>query len=343
MRELKKRDSRIRENDEVLAESWCVTLPCTRAEAEMLYEADEILAAISPAPSLVTREVEAFDDAKWEMLAYFNSKPSASVVRQLHALVPSAIKTMPLVEKLPDEDWLTISQQGLKPVHAGRFFIHTGSNAEHIPANAKAFRIEASQAFGTGGHETTTGCIAMLDALKQRGQRFDMIADIGTGTGLLAFAASHLWPRAYVTASDIDPVSIDVTVGNADANDVALGQSPGQIALCVAAGTDHQMIYRRAPYDLVIANILAGPLIELAPSFAKILSDGGTLILAGLLNTQCDAVVRKYRTYGFRVDRRCDTGDWPCLTLVKRRSYSWRRPIRANGRTSQPPGDFGTW
>lgn len=309
----------------------------------MLHDADEIFAPLSPAPTVVTQELEAFNDAKWEMLAYFNGRPPAAVVRQVHALIPSAGAAKAILQKLPDEDWLVLSQQSLKPVRAGRFFVHTGSNATDIPADTQPFCIEASQAFGTGGHETTAGCLAMLDAMKRQGRRFGLIADIGTGTGLLAFAASHLWPRAYVTASDIDPVSIDVTVGNADANNVSLGQLAGQIALCVAAGTDHEMIQRRAPYDLVTANILAGPLIELAPSFAKIVQEGGTLILAGLLNTQAANVIRRYRQLGFRLEWRRDTGDWPCLMLVKRHKYAWQRPIRADGQTNQPPGDFGTW
>jgi ribosomal protein L11 methyltransferase len=257
--------------------------------------------------------------------------------------LPSAAKAKAAVERLPDEDWLLLSQQGLKPVHAGRFYVHTSTNKGPVPQGAVPFLIEASQAFGTGGHETTSGCLFMLDAMKRSGKRFDHIVDIGTGTGLLAFAARHLWPCAYGTASDIDPVSIVVTVRNAADNGVPLGQSMGHLALCAASGTDHELIQRRAHYDLIIANILAGPLIELAPSLAAIAREGGSLILAGLLDTQVQAVLRAYRAQGFRLHRRADNGDWPCLWLVKRRRYGWERPLRASGRTSQPPGDFGTW
>jgi ribosomal protein L11 methyltransferase len=183
----------------------------------------------------------------------------------------------------------------------------------------------------------------MLDSMKRAGKRFDVIADIGTGTGLLAFAAHRLWPRAYLTASDIDPVSVDVTADNARVNNVPCGVAQGQLALCAAEGTAHPLIASRAPYDLVTANILAGPLIELAPSIAQIMDEGGALILAGLLNTQAEAVLGAYRRHGFRLQKRVDCGDWPCLWLVKRRVYGWKRPVRANGRTSQPPGDFGTW
>ena len=323
--------------------SWKVTLPCTRQEAEALHEEDDWLASLDPIPSIVAEEVEAFNDAKWRIEAYFPEKPSNTAVDLIQSRLPSAAEAKPVIAKLPDEDWVVLSQQGLKPVFAGRFYVHTSSNRGEVPDGAVPLHIEASRAFGTGGHETTSGCLAMLDTLKKQGKRFELIADIGTGTGLLAFAACHLWPRAYLTASDIDPVSVEVTRDNALLNGYPLGMGQGQIALCVASGTDHPIIQQRAPNDLIIANILAGPLIELAPSFAQIIREGGTLILAGLLNTQAAAVVSAYRKLGFRLQMRSDTGDWPCLMLIKRTRYSWERPTRADGRTTQPPGDFGTW
>ncbi len=324
-------------------ESWILTLPCTRLEAEALYDADDIISTLDPMPSLVTEETEAFNDLTWRLLAYFPSKPSKHEISVLQSLIPSAAKAKAQVEKLPDEDWITLSQAGLQPVYAGRFYVHTLNNMGTVPIGAKAFQIEASQAFGTGGHATTEGCLNMLDRMKSRGTRCDHIVDIGTGTGLLAFAAGHLWPRAYLTASDIDPISIDVSLGNAATNGIRIGQYPTQLALCAASGTDHELIQRRAPYDLVIANILAGPLIELAPALTAILHEGGSLILAGLLNTQADAVTKAYRAEGMRLSERIDNGDWPCLRLTKRRQYGWRRPVRASRSTSQPPGDFGTW
>jgi ribosomal protein L11 methyltransferase len=326
-----------------VTDSWKLILPCTRAEAEALNEDITPLAMLDPPPVLMTQETSAFDDQTWELHAYFDAKPDQASIALLQSLVPSAARATPKLEKLPDADWLTLSQQGIIPVSAGRFYVHTATNGGDVPRGAKSLQIEASQAFGTGGHETTTGCLLMLDALKQTGARFDHIADIGTGTGLLAFAALHLWPRAYVTASDIDPVSTAVTIENADANQIALGQQPGRIALCVASGTDHEMIERRAPYDLVIANILAGPLIELAPALSAIMRDGGTLILAGLLNTQAVTVARAFRARGLRLAHRQDTGDWPCLRFTKRAQYGWQRPVRARGRTSQAEGDYGTW
>jgi ribosomal protein L11 methyltransferase len=292
---------------------------------------------------LMTHEPDESRPEHWEAHAYFEGKPDLASIELLRSLIPSAAKAKPRLEELPDEDWVTISQQGLEPVVAGRFYVHTSTNKGEVPAGAKSFQIEASLAFGTGGHETTAGCLWVLDALKRRGARFDHIADIGTGTGLLAFAALHLWPRAYVSASDIDPVSVGVTADNATVNGIQLGQSQGHVALCVASGTDHELIQRRAPYNLLIANILAGPLIELAPSFAAILGEGGSLILAGLLSHQREAVARAYRAHGLRLAEVRENGDWPCLRFVKRPIYGWKRPTRASGRTSQLPGDFGTW
>ncbi len=321
-------------------DSWKVTLPCSRVEAEAMHEDDAWLARFSHIPALVASELEAFNDTKWQVQAYFEGEPGKADIALLESRLGGARAK---VERLPDADWLTLSQQAVKPTVAGRFYIHTSTNRGEVPQGVKPFLIDAGQAFGTGGHETTSGCLAMLDRMKTRGQRFRHIADIGTGTGLLAFAALHLWPRANATASDIDPVSIEVTRQNAQANHIPLGTWPGQLALCVASGTDHELIAERAPFDLLIANILAGPLIELAPSFAEVIADGGSLILAGLLNTQTEAVIAAYRAQGFRLAERNDSGDWPCLRLTKRARYGWQRPIRASRRTSQPEGDFGTW
>ena len=183
----------------------------------------------------------------------------------------------------------------------------------------------------------------MLDRLQRSGRRFHHIAN-GTGTGLLAFATLHLWPRATVTASDIDPVSVDVTRTNAVANSVPLGRRRGSVALYIATGTDHPAIMARAPYDLLIANILAGPLVELAPQLRlgrcrwRQLDPCRTSQYAGGQSGGCLQAQRL-----FLLAERKDSSDWPCLRLVKRRRYGYRRPIRASGRTSQPPGDFGTW
>lgn len=324
------------------AESWKLTLPCTRKQAEQIDFEMDAFALFDNPPTIVANEPDPSRPDDWELSAFFVGKPDNYQIDAILALVPEAKRKQAVLERVEEQDWVTISQQSSPPVSAGRFFVHTSAFDGKSPPGSVTFLIEASRAFGTGGHETTSNCLKALDSLSRTGHRFDNIVDIGTGTGLLAFAARHLWPRAYVTASDIDPVSIEISLENADVNNIPVGQHPGQVALCAASGTDHEMIQRRAHYDLVIANILAGPLIELAPALADILAEGGTLILAGLLDKQVSAVKQAYARQGIMLQA-TSGGEWPCLRLVKRRRYGWRRPSRPSLTTSQPPGDFGTW
>jgi ribosomal protein L11 methyltransferase len=322
--------------------SWIVSLPCTRDEAEALSGEMPDLDALDQPPVVVTREIDE-DAGLWQLDAYVDDRPGAALLKALQALAPSAKGAKPDVARLPDEDWVTLSQQGLKPVQAGRFFVHTSSYADRVPPDATAFLIDASEAFGTGGHDTTAGCLAMLDRLARQGARPRNVADIGTGTGLLAFAALALWPRARTIASDIDPASIRVTRENAAINAVPLGRGGGRLALAVAPGTDHSAIRRRAPYDLVIANILAGPLITLAPDIAAATAPGGHAILAGLIARQMEPVLAAYRAQGFRLVARGGSAEWPCLLLRKRRRHGWRRKERALHRASPSDATFGSW
>jgi ribosomal protein L11 methyltransferase len=325
-----------------MSDSWKLTLPCNRQEAELLNGDLPEISLLEQQPVILTEEPDESRPAEWQAHFYFEGRPAKSIIAKLQKLIPSARRATPILAQLPDEDWISMSQQGLDPVHAGRFYVHTATNKGITPPHAKPFLIDAGLAFGTGGHATTAGCLTMLDTLASHGQRFSRVADIGTGTGLLAFAAMHLWPQARCTASDIDPMSVTVSRENAIKNDVPLGNGPGRLALCVASGTDHALLQRRAPYDLLIANILAGPLIELAPGFAEIMAEGATLILAGLLDSQIHAVRTAYANQGLHLVE-TEAGEWPCLRLVKRHRYGWQRPRRASRRTTQPPGDFGTW
>ena len=322
--------------------SWIVSLPCTRDEAEALSGEIPALDALAQAPVVVTREIDE-DAGLWQLDAYLDDKPGAALLKLLQALVPSAKGKKPVVEELVEQDWVTLSQRGLEPVEAGRFFVHTSRHADRVPPGMVSFLIDASQAFGTGGHDTTAGCLAMLDRLARQGAAPRNIADIGTGTGLLAFAAMALWPRARTIASDIDPASILVTRDNADINGVPLGRGGGRLALAVAPGTNHPAIRHRAPYDLVVANILAGPLITLAPDISAATAPGGHAILAGLIARQMEPVLAAYRAHGFRLAARGGSAEWPCLLLVKRRRYGWRRKERAFHRASPSDASFGSW
>jgi ribosomal protein L11 methyltransferase len=295
------------------AESWKLSLPCTRAEAEALAGDPAELAGIEPPPVLMTSEPDPARPEEWRLDAYLDRAPDDDLLARLRALVPSAAGIAPMIERIEDADWVTLSQGFLQPIRAGRFFVHTAAHADAVPRDAVALRIEAGRAFGTGHHETTTGCMEMLDRLAGEGRAFRDIADVGTGTGLLAFAARALWPDARIVASDIDPVSIEVTAENMVTN----GVPHDAITLVAADGVDDPVIAAAAPYDLVLANILAGPLIALAPAFARVVAPGGTVLLAGLLANQADSVLRAYAAHGFALRTRRDRGDWPTLEIVQ--------------------------
>jgi ribosomal protein L11 methyltransferase len=304
--------------------TWKVSLPCTRAEAEAMQGDLAEFAAFDSPPVLMTSEADPARPDQWRLDAYFEAEPDGAGLSLLRQLAPSAAGAEPRIERVGDEDWVTLSQQGLEPIRAGRFFVHTPAHRGEVPDGAVAFEVDAGRAFGTGHHETTTGCLMALDRLKEMGANFSDILDLGTGTGLLAFAALKLWPAARVAASDIDPVSIEVTEENAAVNRIPLGRSEGQIELAVAAGLEHPRLAARAPYDLIVANILAGPLIDLAPSVAAALEAGGRLVLAGLLEGQAEAVAAAYRRRGMMAAFTIGRGEWPTLVMRKRRALGWR-------------------
>ena len=293
--------------------SWRVTLHCTRAEAEGLTGADDLFAFSDAPPVLVADEPDPHEPDDWRLHAYFEKQPTT---RELILLRRLAATSDTEVEHLEDStDWVTASQTGIRPIRAGRFFVHTPMHFADRPSGAISFEIDAGLAFGTGQHDTTAGCLNVLDILAGSGCRLMNIADIGTGTGLLAFAALALWPEAKAIATDIDPVAIDVTRDNAAINGVRIGHGAGELLLAVADGMNHPILTARAPFDLLIANILAGPLIDLAPDFANAVTPGATLVLAGLLDTQADAVIAAYKAYGMTVVERGE-GEW-CVMVLK--------------------------
>ena len=259
----------------------------------------------------------------WRLEAWLPRKPTKADQAVIAALFAAGAPKFK-IEKLPQTDWVTHSQQGLEPIRAGRFYVRTPDHPPLVQPGIRDFMIPASRAFGTGQHATTAGCLAMLSAMKERGVVVKNCADIGTGTGLLAFAALDLWPRAMATASDIDWVCAGVVADNAALNAVPLGGRPGELTMLVADGMDHALLEARGPYDLIIANILAGPLIALAPDFGRALVPGGSLLLAGLLETQEAQVRKACRRAGLRLAARLVNGDWSILWLRKRADWSVR-------------------
>jgi len=264
------------------------------------------------------REVAEDRPEDWVLEGWYPRKPGAAQKAALARLFEARAPKIAITELAP-QDWVTLSQQGVEPIRAGRFHVHTPD----FPADPDAidFIIPASQAFGTGQHRTTAGCLEMLAAIKASGMTARNVADIGTGTGLLGFAARALWPRAKVTLTDIDPVCVPVVEENAALNTVPLGPKPGEAVMVVADGMDDPLIRVRGPYDLLIANILAGPLVSLAPDFARAVTPGGSLLLAGLLAGEQEAAVRRAMLRaGFRMAARLQRGDWAILWLRRRRA-----------------------
>ena len=290
--------------------SWRVTIPCSRAQAEAVPDLGEAFGAGAYPPVLVADEPDPARPDDWLIHAYFDHPPTDAELDELAALG----RGLPELEALGEDDWVTMSQAGLQPIRADRFYVYTPTHRGTVPPGAIAFEIDAGLAFGTGQHATTAGCLEALDRLEAAGNRFTNIADIGTGTGLLAFAALALWPEARCIATDIDAIAVEVSRDNAAINHVRLGHGPGELLLTVADGMESPMLAARAPFDLLIANILAGPLIELAPHFARALKPGGTAILAGLLDAQANAVARAYEEHGLAICSR-GSGEWPVLVL----------------------------
>lgn len=300
-----------------MSQSWKITALASRAviEAALLAHED----AFDWDADIVLSGSEIAEDKPddWRLEAWLPRKPSPADKAAIAALFPGEAPEF-AVEQLPETDWVTQSQQGLEPIRAGRFHIRTPEYPASAEEGVRDFIVPASRAFGTGQHETTAGCLAMLTEMKRKGVLVRNCADIGTGTGLLAFAALELWPRSLATASDIDAVCVDVVAENAALNGVTMGAAAGELTMLVADGMGHPLLKARGPYDLIIANILAGPLISLAPDFAGALVPGGSLLLAGLLETQEPQVRAACRRTGLRLAARMVNGDWSILWLRRR-------------------------
>lgn len=245
----------------------------------------------------------------WEVGAYFTESPddiALAILAAAHGAQPFAIS------QLPETDWVAHVRRELHPVTAGRFFLYGAHDADKIPDGSEPLLIEAAMAFGTGHHGTTKGCLEAYDALLNAGEAPVRIADIGCGTAVLAIAAARMISQPVI-ASDIDPVAVEVAVANAAANGVA-----DRVICLEATGFDHPDLAAHAPFDLVFANILMGPLVALAPDMAAHIRPGGVAILSGILNDQADAVCEAYLGQNFDVNARNVIGEWTTLTIRRR-------------------------
>lgn len=270
------------------------------------YALGEAMERLIPEPTGVgVFEVED-GSGLWEVGGYFEEAPDTAALAVLAKAMGAKDFT---VSELPETDWVAHVRRELAPVEAGRFFVYGSHDADKVPEDCEPLLIEAAMAFGTGHHGTTLGCLRALDRLAGEGFHGKNVADIGCGTAVLAMAAARIWPEP-VLASDIDEVAVEVAQANVDANNLS-----GRVACVEAAGFDHPQLAEAAPFDLVFANILKGPLVALAPDMAGALQPAGYAILSGLLNEQADEVIEVYARSGINLVHRESIGDWTTLTL----------------------------
>jgi len=275
----------------------------TRAEA-----LGAMLEDLEPAPTGVGVFEMEDGSGLWEVGGYFLEAPDDVAL----ALLAAAQGAKPfVVSELPETDWVAHVRRELHPVEAGRFFVYGSHDAAAVPEGRVALLIEAAMAFGTGHHGTTQGCLEALERLIEAGEVKHNVVDIGCGTAVLALAAAKVWPEP-VLASDIDEVAVDVARVNAVAN----GEG-GRVRCLEAAGFEHPDLHAAAPFDLIFANILKGPLIDLAPDVAAHCAPGGHVILSGLLNAQAEDVIAAYADAGLSLKARAEIGDWTTLTLKR--------------------------
>ncbi len=242
----------------------------------------------------------------WEVGSYFTESPDEAGL----ALLATMYGAKPfVVSELPETDWVAKVKRELAPVEAGRFFVYGSHDADKVPEASEPLLIEAAMAFGTGHHGTTLGCLKALDHLANEGFVGKKVADIGCGTAVLAMGAARIWPDT-VMASDIDEVAVDVAAANVRANNLE-----GRVECLEAMGFEHDGLKAAGPFDLVFANILKGPLIDLAPDMAANLQSGGYAILSGILVPQAEDVIEAYARSGINLYRREDIGDWTTLIL----------------------------
>lgn len=272
--------------------------------AEALAEAMEMLEP--EATGIGVFEVED-GSGTWEVGGYFIEEPDIAGLEVLAA----AYGAKPFaVSEVPDQDWVAKVRRELTPVEAGRFFVYGSHDADKLPPEAEPLLIEAAMAFGTGHHGTTQGCLLALDHLANDGFVGKSVADIGCGTAVLAMAAARIWP-GVILASDIDEVAVEVAEANVAANGLQ-----GRVTCLEAMGFDHEAL-KSTGFDLIFANILKGPLIDLAPEMTQRLVSGGYAILSGILNEQADEVVAVYAGLGNNLVKRTEIGEWTTLILQK--------------------------
>jgi ribosomal protein L11 methyltransferase len=258
--------------------------------------------------------VSAFEDAKrpdlWTIALIHRGEPDrlALLARLAPLAEPWQIALDLEIGPIPSTDWLYRTAENFPAQRIGRFWIHGSHVTQPPPAGAVPIRLDAGQAFGSGEHESTRGCLLALDRLAGR-RRLKRVLDLGCGAGILAIAAAKCWP-ARILAADNDPLAVAVAQDNAANNGVT-----ARVRCLLSDGYGSAVLRRSGPFDLILANILAEPLCDMARDTARHLAPGGTAVLSGLLERQADRVLAAHRPFGLRLRKQIDQGPWVTLVL----------------------------
>jgi ribosomal protein L11 methyltransferase len=288
---------------------WILELETSAEGAQVLMDALEEFA-------LVVSVYEPPNGKPWQVQAWFGEIPDHAMLVSVIALACAAASVKEpefVVKPVEARDWVAENRATFQPIRAGRFFIHPTFYEGRPPAGAHAIALDAATAFGSGSHGTTKGCLLALDRIARR-RRPRRILDMGCGSGILAIAMAKVWARP-VLAVDIDDEAVRVTIDNARRNGVG-----NLVRAAAGPGFAAPAMQGKRDFDLIVANILSRPLIEMAPALARALSPGGEAVLSGLLTHQENQVIGAYRAQGLALVRRSRIDNWSTLVLRRKRN-----------------------
>jgi ribosomal protein L11 methyltransferase len=289
------------------AEIWCVEVGLPELASVEPFEA---ALASDAGPVTISRA----ESGGWRLAVYAEGPPNRADVTSRIAVAAASIGIEApgvTITPVPDIDWVSHVHARTPPIKAGRFYVHGSHVTGPVPDDCVPILMDGGPAFGTGDHQSTRGCLVALDKMSQD-QSISKILDLGCGSGILSIAAARIWP-AEIIAADFDADAVAMTTRCAEANGVA-----GRIAAIRSRGFQNAKLRAGAPFDLVLANILARPLMRLAPAIARHLAPGGRVVLSGLLAEQGPAVLDAYGGHALTLADRIEIGEWLTLVMLKR-------------------------